>query len=133
MNHDIQAYDQLSNINAESTAQDVNRVVAKFEAAFRQGQGDAGLILGFLYSPDNVVLSDKVKLEIGATHERSISYFQAAHPVLMREALAGNGRSMHLIAIYYQSGLPPVSHDPAQYEYWKNKAIEAGYRGAGQL
>jgi TPR repeat protein len=107
--------------------------VTNLEAVFRQGQGEAGFILGFLHSPDNVILSDKVKLEIGATQEKAIGYFQAAYPVLTREALTGNGKSMHLIALYYQIGLPPVSHDQTQYEHWKNKAIEAGYRGAGQL
>ncbi len=133
MEPDLRAYDQLSTISIKSTIKRVKKVVANLEALFRRGQGEAGFILGFLYSPDIVILSDNVKLEIGATQEKSISYFQAAYPVLMREALTGNGKSMHLIALYYQMGLLPVSHNSAQYEYWKNKALDAGYRGAGQL
>lgn len=80
-----------------------------------------------------MMLSDTVKHGIGATHEKSIKYFQTAYPILMREALSGNGRSMHMVAIYYQAGFPPVSHDAGQYEHWKNKAITAGYKGTGQL
>lgn len=133
MNFDLQAYDQLANLNAQSIVEDVRKALAKIEEEFRQGQGDAGFILGFLYSPDNAALSDKVKLEIGASHAKSIKYFEAAHPMVMREALAGSGRSMHLIALYYQNGFPPVAQDTSQYESWKNKALKAGYRGAGQL
>jgi len=126
-------YNQLVHLNADSAPSDVVKAVVKFEKAFRRGQGDAGFILGCLFNPDNMMLSDTVKQEIGATHEKSRTYFKAAHSILMHEALAGNGRSMHMIAVYYQSGLPPVSYDSEQYEYWKNKALNAGYRGAGQL
>jgi TPR repeat protein len=133
MSFDSLAYDELANLNVESTLNDVKRVIEKFEEAIRYGKGDAGFMLGSLFSPENEILSNAVKVGIGASHEKSRSYFEEAFSVLMREALAGNGRSMHMIAVYYQSGLPPVSYDIAQYEHWKNKALNAGYRGAGQL
>ena len=133
MNLDPQAYDEFAELTVESSLGDVTKVIERFEEAFRHGNGDAGFILGHLFSPYNVILSDTVKAAIVTSHEKSKDYFKNAYPMLMREALTGNGRSMHLIAIYYQSGLPPVSHDPTQYEHWKNKALNAGYRGAGQL
>lgn len=133
MNLDSQAYDELAELTVASSLGDVTKVIERFDEAFRHGDGDAGFILGHLFSPYNVILSDTVKAAIGTGHEKSTDYFKNAYPMLMQEALAGNGRSMHLIAIYHQSGLPPVSHNLAQYEHWKNKAIEAGYRGAGQL
>jgi hypothetical protein len=122
-----------ANLSAKSSVNDVQKVLTKCEKALAKGHGDAGFILGCLFDPDNTVLSDTVRQAIGATHEKSRRFFEEGYSQLMREALAGNGRSMHLIAIYYQGGTPPVSCDLAQYEHWKQKAIAAGYRGAGQL
>jgi len=130
MTLDFQTYMELAHLNAESTLEDVTKVIEKFEEALKQGEGEAGFMLGYFASPDSA-LSERIKSEIGASREKSVDYFRKGYAVLMREASAGNGRAMHLIAMYYQSGLPPVSCDSEQYEYWINKAREVGYRGAG--
>lgn len=126
-------YDQFFSLSIDSTLVEVKYVIKNLEEALRCGQGDAGFMLGVLYSPDNAILSKPVMHALGASHEKSKECLVSGYSHLIREASAGNGRSMHLIAIYYQGGLPPVSHDIAQYEYWKEKAIDAGYRGSGQL
>jgi hypothetical protein len=124
-------YEELSHLRADSTLEEVLRVRTKFEEAFEQGQGDAGYLLGsFVYAPDSP-FSDRVKAELGASHEKAIDYLKRAYSVLMRQALVGDGRAMHFIAGYYQSGIPPVSCDVAQYELWIRKSREAGYKGAG--
>ncbi len=123
-------YEELCHLNADSTLEEVLRVRAKFEEAFEQGQGDAGYLLGSLYDSDSA-FTDQVKAELGASREKAIDYLKRAYSVLMRQAQAGDGRAMHFIAGYYQSGIPPVTYDIAQYEFWIKKAREAGYKGAG--
>ncbi len=124
-------YEELCQLSADSTLEDVLKVTARFEKAFEHGQGDAGYLLGFFfYNPDSP-FSDRVKAELEASREKAIDYLKRAYSVLMHQALAGDGRSMHFIAGYYQSGLPPVSLDITQYELWIKKAREAGYGGAG--
>jgi hypothetical protein len=128
-----QAFERLLSLTTSSTLTEVRHVISLLLTVFEQGRGEAGFMLATLFNPENVVLSDSVKSGIGATNEQSKVYYEQAYQLLMREALSGNSKSMHMVAIYFQAGLPPVGHDSSKYEYWKNKAIAAGYRGAGQL
>ncbi len=130
MSLDFQDFEGLFKLNATSSIKEVLQVTAKFEEAFGSGEGDAGFALGYFYHPESE-LSESVKSQIGASHEKSDNYFRQAYALFTQDALTGNGRSMHFLANYYQSGLPPVSCDIVQYEYWIKKARKAGYKGAG--
>ena len=130
---DSQAFERFLDLAKTSTLAEVREVISQLQTIFDQGQGEAGFMIATLFDQANVILSDAVKSAIGAANEKSKVYYEQAYHLLLKEAISGNPKSMHMVAIYFQAGLPPAGHDSSKYEYWKNKAIEAGYRGAGQL
>lgn len=123
-------FEQLS---PESTLPEVREVIARLLAKFEDGDGYSGFLVGLLHEPDNLLISDTAKQALGASRERAVKYYSQAYAVLSKEAAEGRGAAMHLLAFYFQTGTPPVTRDMEQYQYWITKALDAGYRGGGQL
>ena len=79
------------------------------------------------FSEGNALMSDEVKSAICVSDTMALDYFIRSYELLKKEAQAGNGESMHLIAMYYATGLPPVGRDKDQVKMWTDKAASAGY------
>jgi len=47
--------------------------------------------------------------------------------MLQLDANTGNGEAMHLVAMYYQCGYPPVKSDAKLCLEWCERAFNAGY------
>ena len=125
--------DPLKEISPQSTLPQVRKIISTLLQEFQSGDGKAGFMLGLLYDPDNLLLSDKVKEELGVSREQAIEYYSNAYNILTKQATEGHGPAMHLMAYYFQTGTPPVTIDMDKYDYWIKKCLEAGYRGGGQL
>lgn len=131
MNSDLlDPFDQISRLK---TIEGVTDAIRALEAELAKGRGKAGFLLGLMFDPDNAVLDDEIKRVIHSSYSLAAAYYEKGFELLLQEAKSGNAESMYLVAWYFQGGNPPVSLDLAQYEFWKDKAIAAGYRGGGQI
>ena len=126
-------YDPFENVASFSSIEKTKDAINTLEKQFSCGHGKSGYLLGLIFDPDNVVISSHVKQELGSSHNKAVKYYNEAYKILLDAANNGDPESMYTIALYYQAGLPPVSLDNDLYELWKNKAINAGYQGVGQL
>jgi TPR repeat protein len=100
--------------------------IARLEKAFQKGDGKAGYNLATIYSPSCCFVPEEVQQKIGASEERSLEYMTKSFGLLKREAKRGDAESMHLVALYYQCGTPPVSEDRDLCLEWNEKAFAAG-------
>ena len=126
-------FDPFDNPISLTTVNEARHAAKTLRQQFENGHGKSGYMLAILYDPGTVVTSAEVKQALGVSSEKAAEYYEKAFNVLHREADAGDAESMYLVALYFQSGIPPVSLDMDKYETWKNKAVKAGYRGVGQL
>jgi TPR repeat protein len=120
-------------ISPQASLPEVKRVISILIQKFQRGDGKAGFMLGTLYEPDGLLISEAVKEKIGVSHEQASDYYSKAYHIIAKQAVEGDGPAMHLMAFYFQTGTPPVTRDHDKYEYWIKKCIEAGYRAGGQL
>ena len=120
-------FDPLKDIEGLATVSAAKEAVDILKAQFEDGHGKSGYILALLLSPSNVVLSDEIKNKLLVSDASAINWHKRAYEALLAEATSGNPESMYLISQYFQTGLPPVSIDLNQCEYWLSKAKKAGY------
>ena len=106
--------------------EDVKKHIEFHEQKYRDGCGKSGYALAFMYAEGNQ-LKEEIKSAIGVSDKLALSYFVRSFSLLEREAEAGDGESMHLIAMYYQTGTPPVSPDQDLFKHWTDRSAAAGY------
>lgn len=109
------------------TVEGAREYILELEGQFSGGSGWAGFWLFNIYSEDNAFLSEECKAAIGLSNERALSYCAKAFSLLKAEAERGDGESAHLLAKYYEWGLPPISRDRDIFKYWTDKAADAGF------
>jgi hypothetical protein len=100
--------------------------ISRLESLVAQGEGKACFELSLFCSP--VINMPLVLAQPVLTEERGLELVIQGYPLLMEEAEQGDGEAMALIAIYYQSGWPPVECDMQKFYEWQEKAFAAGYR-----
>jgi TPR repeat protein len=125
--------DPFENVENLATLDGAKHAVNVLKEQFERGHGKSGFQLAFIFDPCNTVVPDEIKHHLGVSEERSAEYFTLAFEILLSEAEAGNSESMYLVSQYYQTGTPPVAEDVEKSMYWKNKAIQAGYKHVGQI
>ncbi len=113
-----------------NTVKKAQSYIHKLKQAFKCGDGHAGFALAIIYSEGNTLISEKIKKIIGASDLKASEYNFKSFILLKKTARTGDGESMHLIAQYYQCGLPPVKRNRYLFELWTQKAFAAGYLGA---
>ena len=97
------------------------------ETQFRNGDYKAGFELGTLVDPENEVIQLKLRQEFGVSSSELVRIHERTFDLLQEAASTGDGEAMHLIAIYYQSGTPPVEHSMEACREWCERALEAGF------
>lgn len=127
------SFDPFQDPDNLSSIEGIRRSVETLRLQFDQGHGKSGYLLALLITPGTLGIPADVQEYLQPTNEKAAECYIRAYDRLLHEAQHGDAESMYLVALYYQSGLPPVSIDDKQYHHWRNQAIRAGYRGGGQL
>jgi TPR repeat protein len=106
---------------------EAKQYVAALDRDFRNGSGQAGFLLHMILSEYNAFLESEMMNAIGCSEERSLSYCVESFDLLKVEADAGSGQSMHFLAKYYETGVPPVDKDFDAFKFWTDKAAAVGF------
>jgi TPR repeat protein len=104
-----------------------NHYLARLNQDFENGIGGAGFLLYMIYSQDNAFLSNEMKIAIGCSDQRAGFYGVKSFDLLQKEAECAKGSSMHLIAKYYELGIPPATRDFDSFKVWTDRAAENGF------
>ena len=99
--------------------------ISRLEALVAQGSRKACFALSFFCG--GKIIMPLTLTQPPLPEERGWELLTQGYPLLMQEAEQGDGEAMALIAIYYQSGWPPVDCDMRKYYEWLEKAFAAGY------
>lgn len=110
-----------------ATAARLLSTIEQLERLSAQGSGIAGYTLALVYDPGNTFVPEKLKWQISASEETAMKLYRRAFYLLLKEAEEGDGEAMHLVAMYYQSGYPPVSFEFDKFIEWNERAFAAGY------
>ena len=101
--------------------------VQDLKARFALGDAKAGFILLAVFDPNNEAIPREWRQRIGASDSKCHKTCVETFKLLQSAARSGDGESMHLIAQYYQCGMPPVDQDMEQFREWCERAVNAGY------
>jgi TPR repeat protein len=92
-----------------------------------EGNGKSAYALALAYDPSSVRMPVWAREQLGVSDDKAVPLYREAYEILQTNAAAGDGEAMHLIAIYFQSGCPPVAQDFGKFILWTKKAFDAGY------
>jgi len=113
------------------TKEAVQSEIAKLKLASSNGDGYATFLLRFWHDPNLLAPSAKLRKDILEVSEELARHYC----ILAFEQLekVGDMRSFRTLALYYQSGMPPVKQSMSKAtEYW-HKAFELGdYEWSGR-
>lgn len=118
--------DPFGDADAFRTVDAAQRTIDRLEQSFATGDGKSGYFLSTIFG-GLIVDNPDVARYLAGFKKLELQYAERAFPILLAEAEAGDPYSMHLVAIYYQTGYPPVTPDSHLSEKWKQKAISHGF------
>lgn len=110
-----------------ATFEKARNVIDGLDHQFQNGNGKAGYMLSVLHSEGNTLVPQPIRDALGLSDKKAMDYTIKSYHLLRNEAELGDGESMHLLAQYYQTGMPPVSQDRDLFKLWTDRAAEAGY------
>jgi hypothetical protein len=121
---------KLFDFKAFVTLESANSCIELLKQEFEHGCGKAGYALALIFSRENTFIPGEIKRAIGVSDEKALAYQTESFGLLKQSAENGDGESMHLVASYYQCGMPPAARDHHLFGVWTEKAFRAGYVGA---
>lgn len=121
-----------SAIIGEFGSPDRFRSVAEAKAAidrlrelFNGGSGVAGFCLAILLCPGLVGGTLEVRAYLSQFGDECEALYRKSFPLLTQNAETGSTEAMNCLAIYYQTGLPPVERSLDTMRMWDERAARS--------
>jgi TPR repeat protein len=111
----------------EKTEQEFVEATVRLKKLFEDGDARAGYALTVYLDPDNEAIPPGWRQRSGASASECRRVCVETFRLLQEAANKGDGESMHLVAQFYQTGMPPVPRDMESFRDWCERAVAAGY------
>lgn len=119
-------FDPFVEVGAFASVESARQTIQRLEELFVAGDGPSGYFLSVIFG-GMIVKNAEVEKYLTQFRHLELQHAEAAFPLILRDAEAGDAYSMHLVAIYYQTGLPPAPRNTPLSEQWRQKAIRSGF------
>ena len=111
-----------------ASAASAQKYVSRLERELASGNGKAGFVLHHLLGKGFLGGSEEARNYLRQLALDETEILERSFALLHEQAINGDGEAMHFIALYFQSGLPPLTKPVASmFQYWVRKAQATNY------